>query len=121
MQDDDEADIDMKSKNKKPSTKKDKKQPPSMSRVAYLNALARGEIEGDSSSSESDSDSDSESEETSDMLEKSIHKTEEEEEEDVLTGEETKRIAIQNLSPSFYKPTEVYQKKFAISDAPATF
>ncbi|GBG28345.1 Pre-rRNA-processing protein esf1 [Hondaea fermentalgiana] len=71
-------------------------------RLAYLNKLARGEVEGADSDSDSDSDSSISSFEDLENAEE-----EEEEEEDIPVGDSTSRIAVQNLDWSRLRAQDI--------------
>lgn len=80
-----------------------------LSRLEYLNQMARGELEsGSSSSSDSDSDSDAE-----DDAEES-----DEEKEDIPLGEQTKRFAVLNCDWSRIRAVDIFA--LCQSFAPAT-
>lgn len=80
-----------------------------LSRLEYLNQMARGELEsGSSSSSDSDSDSDAEVDE----------EESEEEKEDIPLGEQTKRFAVLNCDWSRIRAVDIFA--LCQSFAPAT-
>lgn len=82
-----------------------------LSRLEYLNRMARGEL-ADGSSSDSDSDSDS------DDAEDALESEPESEKEDVPLGEETKRFAVQNCDWSRIRAVDIFA--LCQSFAPAT-
>ncbi|TMW69323.1 hypothetical protein Poli38472_001479 [Pythium oligandrum] len=92
------------------SDEEEKESDPRLSRLEYLNRMARGELaSGDESSSSSDD---------SDMSDAEVEEYEEKEKEDVPMGEETKRFAVLNCDWTRIRAVDIFA--LCQSFAPAT-
>lgn len=107
--DDDDEDSEEKAVQDETIAKNDEK----LTRLEYLNRMARGELAPGSDDSSDDSDSDSDDENDGD-----VQSEPESEKEDVPMGEETKRFAVQNCDWSRIRAVDIFA--LCQSFAPAT-